>query len=350
MRRIVALDFYRFVAAFGVVLLHLTEFGNYDRQSGFGFWTSDFGLFVDFFFILSGFVIAINYSSSVGTAKDILIFLRRRLARVYPLYLVTMLCFVGLFVLGKSSHPENYSASSIIAQLSLVQQWQINPPLPFNFPAWSISAEWAMYLLFPLMVWICHRVGWLSLAIVALCSALTIYFLVDGGVMHRPVWNALRALPTFSLGVLLARLDSNKTIGNGASVGVGAFALSVIAMLFHQNPVITVALFCSAIFLTASDKNPKPIYQSDAFKVLGDASYSVYMLHAVIFTVAFKGLLPRFFEGNPPFYFGLILSALIVPISIFSFYLFENPARKILSGVRSKGRKALFILPPVEPL
>jgi peptidoglycan/LPS O-acetylase OafA/YrhL len=340
MRRIVALDFYRFVAAFGVVLLHLTEFGNYDRQSGFGFWTSDFGLFVDFFFILSGFVIAISYSSSVGTAKDILIFLRRRLARVYPLYLVTMLCFVGLFVLGKSSHPENYSASSIIAQLSLVQQWQINPPLPFNFPAWSISAEWAMYLLFPLMIWICHRVGWLSLAIVALCSALTIYFLLDAGVMHRPVWNALRALPTFSLGMLLARLDSNKTIGNGAGVGLGVFALSVITMLFHQNPVITVALFCSAIFLTASDKNPKPIFQSDAFKILGDASYSVYMLHAVIFTVAFKGLLPRFFEGNPPFYFGLILSALIVPISIFSFYLFENPARKILSGVRSRGRNS----------
>jgi peptidoglycan/LPS O-acetylase OafA/YrhL len=159
-----------------------------------------------------------------------------------------MLCLVGLFVLGRSSQPATYSASSIFAQLSLVQPWQINPPLPFNFPVWSISAEWAMYLLFPLLVWICHRVGWLSLAIVALCSALAIYFLLDAGEMHRPVWNALRALPHSRWEwEYWARLDSNKTIGNGASVGLGVFAL-LIAMLFHQNPVITVGVHFTILF------------------------------------------------------------------------------------------------------
>jgi peptidoglycan/LPS O-acetylase OafA/YrhL len=335
MRRIIALDFYRFIAAFGVVLLHLTEFGNYDRQSGFGIWTADFGLFVDFFFILSGFVIAINYSDSVNAAKDILVFLRRRLARIYPLYLITALCFVGLFALGKSSHPENYSASSIFAQLFLVQQWQINPPLPFNFPAWSISAEWAMYLLFPLLTWICRRTGWLNLAAVALSATLAIYLLLDSGRMHRPVWNVLRAIPTFTVGMLIMRLSLEKRIKHGGSLGLFVFTLSIVSMVLHQNSLITMALFCLAIFFTATDYDPSPMFKSVAFKILGDASYSVYMLHAVIFTLAYKGLFPRFFEGNPPLYLGLILSGLIVPLSIFSFHFFENPARKFLSGSRS---------------
>jgi peptidoglycan/LPS O-acetylase OafA/YrhL len=335
MRRVVALDFYRFVAAFGVVLLHLTEFGNYDRQSRFGVWTSDFGYFVDFFFILSGFVIAIGYSNSVSTTKDILTFLRRRLARVYPLYLLTMLCFVGLFVLGKSSHPENYSAHSILAQLFMVQQWSINPPLPFNFPAWSVSAEWAMYLLFPLLTWICHKIGRIGLAVVTLCAGLTIYLLVDTGEMSRPVWNALRAIPTFTMGMILARLSLEQQIKNGASLGLCVFFFSMVSMILHLNLLVTIALFCFAIFLTATDREPMPIFESATFKILGDASYSVYMLHAIVFTVAFKGVLPRFFEGTPPFYLGLAVSAVIVPISILTFYLFENPARKVFSGIRS---------------
>jgi len=332
MRRIVALDFYRFVAAFGVVVLHLTEFGGYDRGSGFGYWTSDFSLLVDFFFILSGFVIAANYSNSIGTASEILIFLRKRLARIYPLYLATTLFFLGIFAIGKSSHPENYATSSIVAQLFLVQQWQINPPLPFNFPAWSISAEWAMYLLFPLLVWISHGKGRSILILIAMSAGIVIFVLVHIGTMHQPIWNALRALPTFTMGVLLYEIFPGERIQRGAVLGLLAFSFSIASLLLHLNFLVTIAMFCLTIFLTARDPHPSPLFRCAVLKVLGDASYSVYLLHAVVFSIVYKGIAPRLFLGQPPLYVGLVTCALIIPISVVSFYCFEAPARKFLSG------------------
>ena len=343
MRRIIALDFYRFIAAFGVVLLHITEFGNHSRQSGFGYWTSDFGLFVDFFFVLSGFVIGANYSRNVGAARQIFVFLRRRIARIYPLYLMTTLFFLGLFTLGQSSHPQNYTATSTIGQLLLVQQWQINPPLPYNFPAWSISAEWAMYLLFPLLVWISLRTGWWVMVVVALAASLAINYLLSSGAMNQPVWNALRALPTFAIGVFLSNTFLEVRIKNGEIAGFLAFILSVISMLAHLNLWVATSMFCLAIFLTARDAEPGSYFKSEVYEILGNASYSVYLLHAVIFTIIYKGIWPRFFQGPVSLYAGIVISIIVVPISIGSYYFFEVPAREFVSGAKRRSPPNSFL-------
>lgn len=330
--RVIALDFYRFVAAFGVVLYHISEFANYSRTTGFGYWTSYFGLFVDFFFILSGFVIGIGYSNKVRTFPEILVFLRRRIARVYPLYLVTMLCFVGLFVVGLSSHPEYYTASAIASQLLMVQQWQINAPLPFNFPAWSISAEWAMYLLFPLLILLSQRAGKWTFVLIAAASCVLIEYLLQSGEMRQPVWNALRALPTFSIGLLISQASPKFRIENGEGLGFCVFVTSVLSMLLHLDPLITIALFCAAIFLTSRDTKPRSLFGSQIFETLGDGSYSLYMLHAIAFTIVYKGIWPHLSHEPIQLFIGLLLALILIPVSIASFYIFEMPARKLLTG------------------
>jgi peptidoglycan/LPS O-acetylase OafA/YrhL len=326
-QRIVILDFYRFVAAYGVALYHITEFAG--RTGHFASVVRDFGLFVDFFFILSGFVIGKNYAEAVGTRSEILRFVQKRIARIYPLYLATTLAFLSIFLLGFSSHPESYRTLPIIAQLFMAEQWQLNPSLPLNFPAWSISAEWAMYLLFPALAILGHRGGNMSLLLFAALSAAFLLLLVDSGIMHQPIWSSLRALPTFTIGVVLSRLTLK--INNGATIGAAIFGSSIVLLLLHAPSLVVLAAFCATIGTTAADPEPAPLLKSKTFGVLGDLSYSIYMVHALCYSISYKLLAPKFATADL-ISFGVVVSILVVLVSFPIYYFFENPARKLLSA------------------
>src|SRR5246127_5651007 len=117
---------------------------------------------VDLFFILSGFVLTWNYLDRMGGAwstRATLHFLWLRLARVWPVYLVTLhlAALWAIFTLhvGHVPSPDagQLTAISYVRQILLVQLWFV----PFfdnsswDGPAWSISAEWLAYLLFGLL-------------------------------------------------------------------------------------------------------------------------------------------------------------------------------------------------------
>ncbi len=123
---------------------------------------------VDLFFILSGFVLTWNYLDRMGeswSARDTLRFLWLRLARVWPVYLVTMHLAAAwiiftLYVGHVPAEPpvvESLNATSWVRQVLLVQLW-FQPYFDgssWDGPAWSISAEWLAYLLFGASCWWC---------------------------------------------------------------------------------------------------------------------------------------------------------------------------------------------------
>jgi peptidoglycan/LPS O-acetylase OafA/YrhL len=339
-RRIAALDFYRYIAAISVVAFHFIEFAGYDRTRGIGFWISDFGLFVDFFFILSGFVLGLTYARSVKTPQKIFQFLRRRIARIWPLHLLTTLGFVSIFVFGYSSNPENYRLGSIIEQLLLVQSWQINAPLPLNFPAWSISAEWAMYLIFPALVWLRFKVGLAAIAGIAMLGAIAIETLLFTGYMHIPVWNALRAVPTFCIGIVISQIFETIKIKRGDYLGLLTLSAATLLMCIHANQYLVLTGFCLTVFFTASGYayGDRQLFDGPISRTLGDTSYSVYMLHALIFTLFFKALRPHIGTSgsNIPAYWILILAVVITAASLICYISFESPARKLIAGKRDK--------------
>jgi len=150
--RFVLLDGLRGVAAFAVILDHVP-----------GGWLGDLVpgryLSVDFFFVLSGFVIALNYRGRFaapdlpGTVQFYLL----RLARVYPLHLVMLGLFlvnplVILLFSGQGTPGSRYDPAYFVMSLFLVQNWGFTKELAWNIPAWSISAELFAYLVFPLMI------------------------------------------------------------------------------------------------------------------------------------------------------------------------------------------------------
>jgi peptidoglycan/LPS O-acetylase OafA/YrhL len=338
------LDALRILASAGIVVLH---YSNYVEDIPIGRFvyehTGHFNLFVDLFFVISGFVIASQYLDHVSDWRTVGRFLWRRLARIYPLHIVTLTFYVAigiLFYLGYV-HVENvdhYPLSDIPAQVLLLHAID-GERLAFNFPSWSLSAEMVCYLLFPLIAFVGlrspARVLVLALTIAAI---LTIYCMLFD-VPLWPYWinkgGALRAVPAFLLGVALhsfrgrvARLPIRwLLLPSFATFIIFGSALPVLAALAFVYLIAIAAVHCDE---TAARTGLSRL----GLGRWAHLTYSSYMLHmpvaTVVVTAAGRFLVPHWPAGQ----LVLIIVAMVVLAfaSVASYRLFENPVRRRLQA------------------
>src|SRR5262245_59183500 len=201
------LDSLRIIAACAVVVLHYSD---YFKELAVGRFMVDhvwhFNLFVDLFFVVSGFVIARQYFGDVGDGAAIGRFLWRRLARIYPLHLATLAFYVVIalalsFGVSHTDNPARYPFSDLPAQILLLHAF-VGERLTFNFPSWSLSAEMFCYLLFPLVALIAQRRKEAVIALVALTALANSLWAWAAGTTPWADWinqgGAFRALPAFN--------------------------------------------------------------------------------------------------------------------------------------------------------
>jgi peptidoglycan/LPS O-acetylase OafA/YrhL len=122
-------------------------------------------LAVDFFFVLSGFVLLHVYGSEFGVSLHRAgTYLWSRLCRIYPVHALVTLCLVPH--LGTAP---GFSGSDLVTCLLLSQVMLTHTA--FNDLAWSVSAEWYAYLAFPVLTWVVARLDPRGMAIAAVAAA-----------------------------------------------------------------------------------------------------------------------------------------------------------------------------------
>ncbi|TQF26996.1 acyltransferase [Bradyrhizobium sp. UNPF46] len=337
-RRFVVLDFYRFVAALGVFIFHLKLIDTGISPA----WNGSYGLFVDMFFILSGFVISYSYPSDARGVAAYSRFMIRRIARIYPLHLLSLLIFVVLIGAGLERTARSTSLD-FVYNLLLLQAWGVTDHLSFNSPSWSISAEFFCYLIFPLLMLLARKVQPVVLG--GIVAAL--YLLLAHG--HLPIWQErsqmyganfdygmLRALPSFLNGILLAilfRMSRPYRHKGMIFAGIGMFGLSVLVLNVFAKPDLAIVLFSCAILLTAVGESAfKEFPGARLLGRLGNTSYAIYMLHDAILIAVFKPLWT--WLGLRPDQFGLYALACCAVLTIVAdrtYAYFENPARRLIN-------------------
>ncbi|WP_407121709.1 acyltransferase family protein [Bradyrhizobium sp. STM 3561] len=349
-RRFVVLDFYRFVAALGVFVFHLKNIDPGISPA----WNGSFGLFVDMFFILSGFVISYSYPANSGEGHSYLRFMLRRIARIYPLHLLTLLAFGGVAFIGIHDSASHTSVSDFIYNLFLVQAWGVTDHLSFNTPAWSISAELFCYLLFPLLMYLARSVSPVLLALIVAAS----YGILAHG--HLPIWHErsqmyganfdygmLRALPSFLNGILLAilfRLSGSYRKRVVIFLGVAVFAMAVLILNIFAKPDLAIILFSLAILLTAVGESALDRVPGAAWLGrLGNTSYSVYMLHELLIILVFLPIWRHFSLGPKDFPMFVLACCLLLMITADVTYAYvERPARDWINRYgRPRSRQVL---------
>jgi peptidoglycan/LPS O-acetylase OafA/YrhL len=357
-----ALTSLRFFAAFHVLLFHTyaigTAFGPiwFQKLSAIGY------IGVSFFFVLSGFILVYTYA---GRPLSLGAFWRTRFARVYPVYAFALLISLPFFLWSVRHFREipvpfilfqaMHAKLAATLEILLLQSWVPQAALSWNAVGWSLSVEAFFYLMFPFLLLRYERLQrrGLLLLIVACCVLSNVVsvgyaLLRPDGLVHpgSDVYTSamnfvkffpLVRLPEFVLGMacglLFLKSPRNSRLG-GALIAGGVLSIIAIALAAKWIPyaVIHTALlapaFAAIVYGVASRPNWAGILENRGLVLLGNASYSFYLIHVNVVFQFFRGPTGQVRNAN---FRGLAMClAVVLAISIPIYLLIEEPARRKL--------------------
>jgi peptidoglycan/LPS O-acetylase OafA/YrhL len=301
-----------------------------------------------FFFALSGFVIMHVYDRRMNSLGDYFDYMQKRLARIYPLHIATL----GLAILWGlvAAHSYWFVPDAIIPNVLLLHAWNTTSQLTFDYPSWSVSAEFFVYLLFPVFLVAVNRAGlWGALLLPALSIIPIAWVFHVYGFRSWTIatydFGCLRAVPSFLAGMAIYRLAmvrfSNLVVPGWAAHGL---AVATVPMMLLGVPnVVMLGVFAALVFLLACAEPKQPgLFSKPLFRALANCSYGFYMLHAFV-GVAMLHLVPKFLHLGDAWAFALVAPALIITtvLSVLSFHYFETPARRYFSALRPPPSYAL---------
>jgi peptidoglycan/LPS O-acetylase OafA/YrhL len=360
-----ALTGLRTILAVGIMLFHFTP-------PHMGFLAPVIGssyVFVGFFFLISGFVLAYNYADRPVLSKRS--FYLARLSRVYPVYLLVLLISMPFLLQEWSAHtPHDFYLGLILTPLAL-QGW--NPMLAtfWNTVAWTVPAEFMLYAIFPFMLLAlgsqARRLATPRRLIAAILVVWLIgitphigYTLLNPDHLAHPAdrfteayWlNALKRSPpaylcTFIAGVLLARLYAILDLNpmRRLLLGVAAFAGLALFFTFAVDRVpyvlihgaLLLPLFAT-LLLALTGPNPiASIFSSRPLVLFGQTTFALYLLHFNVFEMIHVYHLPEHLHVarfDPWISYAAIL---LLALAVHNY--FETPARRFvfsLTGGRQK--------------
>ncbi|TPI34037.1 acyltransferase [Mesorhizobium sp. B3-2-1] len=302
--RFQVLDSWRGICALLVALFHFPTASAISQSSFVG----SAYLFVDFFFVLSGFVIASSYANRLGRPEEVARFALVRFGRIYPLHLVMLAALAAFELLrlvlpqlhgtGAAPFTGGFDFRSLAANLLLLQGVGFEDRLTWNAPSWSISAEFFAYLLFAGVVFIAGARAWIWFVAAALTAPL---FLLGFSMRHMDVsydFGFIRCLYGFSLGALLAWFQHDSIAGarqvllaNGPRM---SWTLAEIVMVAVIGLFVSLAgdndagiaaplVFALALFLFAHEGGwISALLRTPFMLTLGALSYSIYMVHIFV--------------------------------------------------------------------
>lgn len=347
-RHLLVLDGLRGVAAIAVVFFHfggrLPDFA--PMQHGY--------LAVDFFFVLSGFVIAYAYEARLRQAMGLLDFLAARAIRLMPL-LILSLCLGAVLEIGRpnagpfGAHMRDVGVAFLFgsALIPLPVPLSLEPVIfPLNSVLWSLFFEVVINLVYAASVRylstarLCAVVG---LSVPLLVATAVHYDGLDCGSGFGNWWGGgARVLFSFATGVLLYRLRGEAAL---AAVSAPAPILAAIILAVFAVPhlpltlepiydlVAVIAVFPLVVLMGS---NAKAAVFAPLCRAGGDLSYPLYLLHyRLVSVVTFQikalglGMVGQAFVST-------IATVLIVVFAYAALRFYDKPVRKVLGHMRSE--------------
>jgi peptidoglycan/LPS O-acetylase OafA/YrhL len=361
--RFVALDSWRGVCAL-LVAVHnagLRYDSSFVRHSS---------LFVDFFFILSGFVITHAYQGRFQSLSELGSFVLRRFGRLWPLHFALLIAFVGYdllkLVLTNFLHAAvraapfqgDNSVVSLIQNALLMQSVGLHSHPSWNVPSWSVSTEFWTYLVFAFICFVSspRRPSKVFIAALVLLAASVIMLYSPDALETNSDYAILRCIYGFFVGHLIYRAWETGAAWDRAGTLLEITALvTVIAFVsFLGTDIWSIAapfVFGFAVWVFAQENGrvsnllmTRPLVQ------LGVWSYSIYMVHWFIMTRVYFSTFVPMVMGRPAnlgesmpfgniwtedaFLAGYLL--FVVAVASITYKFIEQPSRRFFNRLSDK--------------
>lgn len=302
-QRYEVLDGLRGICALFVCILHARIFSHlYDLD-----FIRNSYLFVDFFFVLSGFVICISYKQKLQDKTQLTNFTIKRIGRIWPLHILTILALVAIelskhFILSNTATNSEsiafigrFSIEALFANVFLIHSVGIFDYLTWNNPSWSISVEFFTYLIFASVVFFLKsKLKELSLIIV-IVSLAALVFLAPTNMDVTYDYGLIRCLSGFFVGVFICLWRSQSL---NVSFNKGSFLeLLIIALVYlfiselgaNKYSLLSPLAFGFAVWIFSYELGYiSKILKYKFIQMLGVLSFTMYMIHSVVLTVIWR--------------------------------------------------------------
>jgi len=302
---------------------------------------------VPMFFILSGFILLHTYRDrfEVFTWPEYFRFLGLRLARIYPGYLAALAAMVLLYVAatlhGVAHSATGYPLAWLLPEALMLHAWVPNNATPhffgWNFPDWSVSAEWFAYLfIFPLAVWLLKK---LAARRDQLVLALLLMILAVEPTV-RTQWSISMVSLLFLAGALFWELRRRR-LAAGKALPPHLDSVAVVALLAllwfptdgNWLPVtiaITMVIALLIFGLSRADGIFSRLLATRPMIFLGEISYSIYLIHGVVIRLL-KIILPatKYTQATLAVRAGVLVvdAVAVLAAATLLFFVVEHPAR-----------------------
>jgi peptidoglycan/LPS O-acetylase OafA/YrhL len=325
-------------------------------------------LMVDIFLVLSGFIITMTYGERFSQGfswKTYSNFLIRRVARIYPLYVLATISAGFLIATGWMDHwPGPKILVSVLVNLTMLQSILYIPSL--DTPGWSVSAEWIANLLFPLFILVCLRRLWLWVILATIVAFATLAILIGlpalidepkrAGLLdiwhYGTIYPVVRCIADFMLGIICFRiwqLNWVKQLFLSKWIAPVLLIIIIALMSIKQADLWIVALFPLFILAVIPNNNLVSRFLGSApMYKLGEISYAIYLIHNQM-NYFMLYLAKKFEDFGMAHMISNILSMLlfatfVIVLSIFAYQFIEKPARNSINNlVISKSKLVLRV-------
>ena len=323
-------------------------------------------LLVDFFFVLSGFIMCHVYGrlfASSVTRLDFGQFTKARFARIYPLHLFTLAWAVLLFAaITYTSFPLDEREKSVFnlwaipSHIVLLQAMGIYPGYTWNGPSWTISVEWWMYMVFPFLYGPVSRLSNVG-RVAMLAGLLGLYgvLVYELNTFPQYPWHHslnvppfmggafMRCALSFSVGMVFYGLFRQQWgrgwLANGYAI-LSFAGIMLLSMHLGWSDLITVGTF-PFIILSAGygSANLNKFLITKPMQRLGDLSFSIYLTNEILFDsgrvvrhALGLSLKPEGLSTPVIWLWCLGWIGLVLLVSELTYRFIELPARKALNA------------------
>ena len=246
---------------------------------------------VQFFFVLSGFIIYLIHVRDIGTPGRLRAFAFKRFVRIYPTYWIVLVVFIAaLYFDPFLGTADERRIGNFVASMLLVPA----PVEPILSVAWTLTHEVMFYAIFAIAILNARAGLWLFVLWQAACVVNTL----SGSTAfpYAVIFSANNLL--FSLGLLAAFLFKTQRCpvpvlvacaGGVSFVGLGLHQVYAATALSHDAYVIGYGLSSATAILGAcASENRHGLRVPRLFDAIGDASYSIYLLHLPLLSLFAK--------------------------------------------------------------
>jgi peptidoglycan/LPS O-acetylase OafA/YrhL len=271
----------------------------------------------------------------------------RRIARIYPVHIVTAILALGLLWLQSPDRVPGPAA--IVANLALVHAWFLDKRFNQSLDpvSWSLACEAFFYAVFPAMFALLRRAGhrlWWAVAAASLVAVLVVPFFASRQTMH---FVPIARLPEFTLGVALASLVRAGRLrgpGFGPALVVTVIGYAVASSISggHRYAACTVLGFAMLITAaaTADLERTRCVLRHPIVVRLGELSFAFYMVHILVTRVA-EFVLPH--RPQLPPLPALGASAAVFAVSLAAAWMLyewvERPGRDLIASLAKRPAK-----------